>query len=323
MKRLDPEARRVLELASAARTPSAQDKARVARRVAAAVGAGASAAVPLNVAHAAKISSAGKWALVAGVSKAWIGAAALLATALSGYVVWSNAAATPPNSHEQGAATPLKAAGPGVSTRESRSQTAAVPLTAAGAGFRPRPEPAPAAPLEMGARSAAAPASSTMPGTQAIGSNAAPATAEIDAAASARATLNSVPATRAATNRAAARRPVPSAPASAHTPLEPAAATGAQPHSAASDTLDAELDLLHRAQVAWRAREAAGALALLNEHRARFPRSTLQLERDALQVLTLCELGKTADAARLARGVLAAAPHSPLRASLEESCALK
>jgi hypothetical protein len=75
--------------------------------------------------------------------------------------------------------------------------------------------------------------------------------------------------------------------------------------------------------MAWRAREAAGALALLNEHRARFPHSTLQLERDALQVLTLCELGKTADAARLARSVLAAAPHSPLRASLEESCALK
>jgi hypothetical protein len=281
MKRLDPEARRILALASAARTPSAQDKARVARRVAIAVGATASAAVPLNLAHAATTASVGKWTLIAGVSKAWLGAAALLATALTGYVVWSNAAATP-----------LRAAGAGVSVRQSRSQPPALPLTAAGAEFPP-PESSPAARPELAAPGVARPASSALP------------------------------ATRATTHRVPATRPAAGAPASTHAALEPALATDAQPQNAASETLDAELDLLHRAQMAWRAREAAGALALLNEHRARFPRSTLQLERDALQVLTLCELGKTADAARLARSVLDAAPHSPLRASLEESCALK
>jgi hypothetical protein len=318
MKRLDPEASRILELASAARTPSAQDKARVARRVAIAVGATASAAVPLNLAHAATTASVGKWTLIAGVSKAWLGAAALLATALTGYVVWSNAAATPPNSHPQVAATPPRAAGAGVSARQSRSQTAAVPLTAAGAGFPPA-ESTPAARLEMAAPGVSRPASSAPPATRAIGNSAASAAPTIDAAAATRATIDSVPATRATTNRVPATRHAPGAPASAHAAL----ATEAQPQSPASETLDAELDLLHRAQMAWRAREAAGALALLNEHRARFPRSTLQLERDALQVLTLCELGKTADAARLARSVLAAAPHSPLRASLEESCALK
>jgi hypothetical protein len=318
MKRLDPEARRILELASAARTPSEQDKARVARRMAVAVGATASAAVTLNVAHAAKISSAGKWASIAGVSKAWIGATALLATALSGYVVWSNAAATPANSHARVVATPLRAAGAGVSARESRLQAPAVPLTAA----------------------LARPANSAMPAPRTTGNSAASAIPTLDAAASTRptidgvpasqnsvpatrATTNHVPATRATTNHVPATRATPGAPASAHAALQPTLATDERPQSAASVTLDAELDLLHRAQMAWRAREAAAALALLNEHRARFPRSTLQLERDALQVLTLCELGKTAAAARLARSVLAAAPHSPLRASLEESCALK
>jgi hypothetical protein len=89
------------------------------------------------------------------------------------------------------------------------------------------------------------------------------------------------------------------------------------------DSLAAELDLLHRAQGAWRAREAGSALSLLEEHRARYPHSALGLERDALQVLTLCELSRKDDAARLARSVLARAPRSPLRASLEQSCALK
>jgi hypothetical protein len=89
------------------------------------------------------------------------------------------------------------------------------------------------------------------------------------------------------------------------------------------DSLAAELDLLHRAQAAWRAREAGSALLLLDEHRARYPRSALGLERDALQVLTLCELARKDDAARLARSVLTRAPRSPLRASLEQSCALK
>jgi hypothetical protein len=318
MKRLDPEARRILQLASAARTPSAQDKARVARRVAVAVGATASAAVPLNLAHAATTSSVGKWTLIAGVSKAWLGVAALLATALTGYVVWSNAAAPPPNPHAHVAAAPLRAAGAGVSARQSRPQPPAVPRTAAGAGFPPS-ESTPAARLEMAAPGLARPASSALPTTRATGNSAASATPTIDAEAATRATIDSVPATRATTNRAPAARHAPGAPAFAHAAL----ATEAQPQSPATDALDAELDLLHRAQMAWRAREAAGALALLNEHRARFPHSTLQLERDALQVLTLCELGKTADAARLARSVLAAAPHSPLRASLEESCALK
>ena len=88
-------------------------------------------------------------------------------------------------------------------------------------------------------------------------------------------------------------------------------------------TLDEELELLHRAQAAWRAHEATRALALLDEHRARFPRSQLRLERDGLRVLSLCELGKKAEASALAKKLIERAPRSPLRRSIEESCALK
>jgi hypothetical protein len=89
------------------------------------------------------------------------------------------------------------------------------------------------------------------------------------------------------------------------------------------DPLAAELTLLHRAQTAWRGGEAASALGLLREHQQRFPRSDLALERDALQVLTLCELGQKAQATRIAQKLITRAPSSPLRTSIEESCALR
>jgi hypothetical protein len=127
--------------------------------------------------------------------------------------------------------------------------------------------------------------------------------------------------------------PVPEspAPAPAPTPLieateapgpEPARALPTKKRSAPSNLND-ELELLHRAQAAWRAHDASDALSLLDEHRTRFPRSDLKLERDGLRVLTLCELGRKAEATSLAQKLLERAPRSPLRATIEESCALK
>jgi hypothetical protein len=90
-----------------------------------------------------------------------------------------------------------------------------------------------------------------------------------------------------------------------------------------ADALATEVELLHRAQAAWRNGQARGALELVREHEKRFPGSSLRLERDTLAVLTLCELGKKEQAARIARELIARAPSSPLRASVEESCALR
>jgi hypothetical protein len=132
--------------------------------------------------------------------------------------------------------------------------------------------------------------------------------------------------------------PPPAEPAPAPTETQPApSATPAAPAlpartphrvehrrpTATNTAPDDEIGLLHRAQAAWRAQDAKNALALLAEHRARYPHSQLAPERDALQALSLCELGRRDDGARIARSVLARAPSSPLRASLEQSCALK
>jgi len=104
------------------------------------------------------------------------------------------------------------------------------------------------------------------------------------------------------------------------TPTRAIAHSKQAPHAS---TLSDELELLHRAQSAWRGDDAAAAMAALDQHRARFPRSTLRPERESLRVLALCELGKKAEAKALARKLIKQAPRSPLRVTIEESCALK
>ncbi len=63
-------------------------------------------------------------------------------------------------------------------------------------------------------------------------------------------------------------------------------------------TLGAEIDLLREVQRALVAHPAA-ALALLDEHAARFPESLLRDERTALRIDALCRLGRTAEAGAL------------------------
>jgi hypothetical protein len=84
-----------------------------------------------------------------------------------------------------------------------------------------------------------------------------------------------------------------------------------------------ELELLHEAQAAWRKGQPEDALEIVKQHRQRYPRTQLRDERETLEVLTLCELGRTRDARRVARTLLNRAPRSPSRAAIEESCALK
>jgi hypothetical protein len=114
----------------------------------------------------------------------------------------------------------------------------------------------------------------------------------------------------------AAELPVP--PPEPDPPRPTRAVPGEKPKP--SETLNAELDLLHEAQVKWRNRDPNGALSLLATHRQRYPKSVLGLEREALRVLSLCAAGRTAEAKEVARRSFRNAPRSPLRASVEESC---
>jgi hypothetical protein len=86
-------------------------------------------------------------------------------------------------------------------------------------------------------------------------------------------------------------------------------------------TLLAELTLLQRAQRALAGGAPGTALSLAGEHASLYPRSQLARERDAVRVFAYCALGRTADARALAAELLKDAPRSPLRASLEQSCA--
>jgi hypothetical protein len=89
------------------------------------------------------------------------------------------------------------------------------------------------------------------------------------------------------------------------------------------DPLLVELTLLHRAQKAWQDGKPQLALDLVQKHSHMYPHSQLALERDAVRVFALCGLGRTAEASSLASELLGKAPRSPLRTSIEESCAMR
>jgi hypothetical protein len=242
MMELDPESRRILDLARSARTPSVHDKARVERRFALALGLSAGAASAAASAQSASHLTASKSAASAVVLKWWAGSGALLAAAVASYAVLTPSASPPePPTTAKNAAAQVATA----TTPVAREPQLAAPAA-----------PAP----DVAAREQAVPAGRRVESRRAAG---------------------------------------------------------------AGHSLAAELELLHRAQAAWRAREAARALAIVDEHRTRYPRSELRLEREALQVLALCELDRKHDATRVARALLARDPNSPLRASIEQSCALK
>lgn len=235
---LDRDAKRILDLATEARAPSAVDKARVEERLAAMLGASALATSSAVAGEAAQHASAALTsAKAAGGSalKWWLGSA-LLASAVTGYMALSNKAP--------------------VAAVKQRA-----PIQAPLATPEPAPEPA----------------------------------------------VNVAPPAPAMPEAPQPERPAPSP----------------KKRSASSGDLSEELEVLHRAQAAWRAHDARLALSLIDEHRARFPRSELKLERDGLRVLTLCELGQKSEATALAKKLLERAPRSPLRGTIEESCALK
>jgi hypothetical protein len=240
---LDRDAKRILDLATEARTPAAADKARVEQRLAALLGVGVIATTPAiatEAAHAASTAIGGAKAAGGAALKWWI-ASAVIVSAVTGYVALSSK----PQAPVQAPPKPSRA----IAAPQVEHAPAPAPVLAA--------EEAPAEPL-----------------------------------------IPEHPTTRAAT-------------------------TKKRGSTANADTLGDELELLHRAQSAWRAKDAAQAMTLLDQHRTRFPRSELKLERDGLRVLTLCELGRKPEATSLAHKLLERAPRSPLRATIEESCALK
>jgi hypothetical protein len=109
--------------------------------------------------------------------------------------------------------------------------------------------------------------------------------------------------------------PAPSAELGATRPskVQPSAKT-------TGDDLGQELSLLHQAHAEWRSGNAAHALELAREHAHRYPNSQLRFERYALEVRSLCALGREAEARKIADQLRAQAPNSPVIAALKDSC---
>lgn len=76
-------------------------------------------------------------------------------------------------------------------------------------------------------------------------------------------------------------------------PAKPKSVSAAPP----AQDLGVEAEMLHRARAAMR-NDPARALAILSEHRSRFPKGVLAEERDALRVEALARLGKSREAER-------------------------
>jgi hypothetical protein len=101
----------------------------------------------------------------------------------------------------------------------------------------------------------------------------------------------------------------------------PAAAPSASAPVEADDPLAAEAELLRRARAALSRGEARGALGLLDEAARRFDPGVLGEEREALQVLALCDAGERAKARQRAAAFLRAHPGSPLADRVDAACA--
>ncbi|HEX3775335.1 MAG TPA: hypothetical protein VHV51_12775 [Polyangiaceae bacterium] len=116
--------------------------------------------------------------------------------------------------------------------------------------------------------------------------------------------------------------PLPAAPSISAAPSasSPAPAKSASATNPASDDLAGDVSLLHQALAASHAGNAAHALELAQKHARLYPNSRLGVERSAIEVRSLCALGRAAEARKLAARLRAQAPNSPVRAALEETC---
>jgi hypothetical protein len=106
--------------------------------------------------------------------------------------------------------------------------------------------------------------------------------------------------------------------ASSNDDVLPSSATASGPATVAAET-----QLLRDADGALRAGQAVRALALLDEHAARFPRGVLVEERNAERIVVLCALGEKSQAREAGSAFLREHSGSPLGARVRASCALQ
>ncbi len=306
--RLGPEARALLDAAREADDPTDADRARVRRAVVAAIAASAGAsAVASAGSAAASAAGGGASATAAGTATATATSAAVGTPALAG----AGAAAIVKVVAVLAVAATVTAIAVTAATPHDGPDATAVP------GDRAPATSAPASVIVMRSRERPAGTEDVAPGP--IAAPVAP-PVETDRpvapepARAARSTPRLSPiATRSAGEDAPVAGPAPE--------VAPATLRVEPPPAPAMPRLAEEVALLGRAQAALRDGAAPRALALLDEHAARFPEGALRQERAATRVLALCAIGRPDEASVEARSFLASSPASPLAARVRASCA--
>lgn len=85
-------------------------------------------------------------------------------------------------------------------------------------------------------------------------------------------------------------------------------------------TVDAEVRLIKKARAAQRYGRHTRALALLEQHRSRFPNGAMAELREVFRVAALCAVGRTAAAGRAAQAFKRAYPKSPHGPRVHAAC---
>jgi hypothetical protein len=98
--------------------------------------------------------------------------------------------------------------------------------------------------------------------------------------------------------------------------------TARTPRAASTPSLENELALIGDAQAALNAGDANKALAILKEHKTRFPRGQLAQERDGMQILARCANG-SAGAKAQADAFVRAKPDSALAKRIRQACGVE
>lgn len=100
------------------------------------------------------------------------------------------------------------------------------------------------------------------------------------------------------------------------------AASGKTPSRVAANTLEAELQLLGKAQSALKSGQPSEALRALDEHARRFPSGVLAAERTGVRPIALCQAGRLDEGRNAARSYLRLVPNSVLSNRIRVACQL-
>jgi hypothetical protein len=97
-------------------------------------------------------------------------------------------------------------------------------------------------------------------------------------------------------------------------------ATDSPAEATPTSTIDREMQLLKRAQVAQAAGRPTEALSILAEHAKQFPNGKLVESREVARVIALCQAGQTQASRAAADRFLASRPNSPFASRVRGAC---